>query len=153
MLVGESPKSCATFLYNMAHLPISQRVSLVRVLSYTLSWDVEFMQTLLLELSALVCVSGLDHRAHILLIYESMSASPDESPKTDTWSLAPRKWNEIKGPEVSPVDGMPRMWKQLDPEDVMDRLMTVKASQTFLALFEVLLEDSDRLSSGHTRSS
>ena len=120
---------------------------LLATLSKSLSWDSTFLRLFLLDFSMIINANGVEHRALIVLIHQSMDeADVRKRPNKSLEFEAQERRSGIEAPPNSPCGTPPNsksIWEygiQIEEENLIQRLVSIQEFKIFLALFEVVMD-------------
>jgi hypothetical protein len=150
LLIGESSSTCASFIFCFNKISRSDQTDLLVYLSNSLSWDSAFLRLFLLDFSMMVHANGVEHRALVVLIHQSMDEIDMKyrSEKGGTVSndlLETSKLSGMQAPPTTPTGTPPASsnWESSlknEEERLIKKLVCIQEFKVFLALFEVIMD-------------
>jgi hypothetical protein len=150
LLIGESASTCASFVYCFNKISRSDQTDLLVYLSNSLSWDSAFLRLFLLDFSMMVNANGIEHRALVVLIHQSMDEIEmkyklEKAGSLPNALLESSKLSGIQAPPTTPTGTPPASsnWEtslKNEEEKLIKKLACIQEFKVFLALFEVIMD-------------
>jgi hypothetical protein len=154
LLIGESANTCASFIYCFNKISRSDQTDLLVYLSHALSWESSFLRLFLLDLSMMVNANGIEHKALVVLIHQSMDEvkmkfNLEKADAQSNHLEEKLNFSGIQAPPTTPVGTPPvfSSWESSlknEEEKLMRKLVSIKEFRVFLALFEVIMDINDK---------
>ena len=150
LLVGESVTTCARFIYYcFQQSPRTDQTQSLVFLANSLGWDSSFLRLFLLDLSMMINANGVEHKALIVLIHQSMDEVDMQYKDVDFKDLKEFQDKSVKSgiaappssPEGTPpiINGWESSLKK-EEDRLIRKLVSIQEFKVFLALFEVIMD-------------